>query len=150
MFGAAEHIVEPGKNTGKLGKFMACTVEKRDSETLLPLIRNWIRPGSIIHSDGWSVYEQIEGMGLGYSHKVVIHDHEFVTSEGVHTNTIEGAWQSQFKRTIPKKHCNKCALQGQLFKRIWIARHKDRLWEAFWALMRKVQWTDEDGLYLKP
>ena len=58
------------------------------ASTLLPLIRKWIAPGSIIHSDCWKAYTAIPKMG--YSHVTINHSKEFVNKESAAcTNAIE-------------------------------------------------------------
>ena len=61
----------------------------RDTDTLLPIIQRFIRPGSIIYSDGWGAYHSLSNNG--YTHKTVIHEHNFINPEDpdVHTQTIE-------------------------------------------------------------
>jgi hypothetical protein len=53
-------------------------------------------PGSIIVSDGWRAYHNLEEIGGGvYEHKVVIiHEENFVDPEDpeVHTQNIENTW----------------------------------------------------------
>ena len=55
----------------------AVVVQYRSAETLLALIKEWIDPRSIIHSDMWRGYARI-GSELGMSHHTVCHDREFV------------------------------------------------------------------------
>ncbi|KAF8356938.1 hypothetical protein PRIPAC_91933 [Pristionchus pacificus] len=70
-----------------------CIVEKRDKETLLPLIEENIAPGSRIISDGWKSYFDIGQLPSGYHHDVVNHTKYFKDPvSGAHTNTIEGLW----------------------------------------------------------
>jgi hypothetical protein len=86
-------------------------VENRDAETLLPLIQQWCLPGTAIISDGWGAYCTIRNGivvsshiqdRLGFTHHVVIHEHNFVDpNTGVHTNNVEAYWQRckrRFKR----------------------------------------------------
>jgi len=63
-------------------------VEKRDRETLIPIIQRWIKPGSIIISDFWKPYDVLNE--LGYTHCKVNHSVEYVNEDGDHTNKIEG------------------------------------------------------------
>ncbi|CEF59560.1 Transposase, ISXO2-like domain-containing protein [Strongyloides ratti] len=68
----------------------AVSLEKRDSETLLDVIKKHIKPGSIIHTDRWRGYEGIKEK-LGFKYYTVNHSVSFKDSEtGIHTNTIEG------------------------------------------------------------
>ena len=70
-------------------------VEKRDKDTLLPIIRKNVRRGTTIYSDDWASYRGLKEE-LGVNHFVVIHKKEFKRKleDGteVHTNTIEGYW----------------------------------------------------------
>ena len=52
-------------------KKLIVSVNNRKAATLLPLIKKWILPGSIIHSDCWKAYSQLEKMG--YTHVTVNH-----------------------------------------------------------------------------
>ena len=77
-------------------------VQNRSSETLLPLIQQYILPGSIIYSDQWPAYNGIVHIpGMNYQHFTVCHDRNFVDPvTGVHTNGVEGMWsraKSKFK-----------------------------------------------------
>lgn len=75
-------------------------VPDRSSATLIPLIKKWVLPGTIIQSDGWSAYGGISNHG--FQHEVVIHENNFVDPiTGVHTNAVEAYWQrckKKFKR----------------------------------------------------
>ena len=79
-------------------------VERRNSATLLPLIRNHIHPGTTIISDCWSAYGGIEAMGELYEHFTVNHSQNFIDpTTGAHTNTIEGTW-AYFKCRHKEEH----------------------------------------------
>lgn len=75
-------------------------VQDRTAETLLPIIQQYIAPGSIIWSDCWAAYgipgqsgiSQIPGMN--YSHERVNHTTNFVDPlTGCTTNRVEGMWK---------------------------------------------------------
>ena len=55
----------------------------RDFPTLIPLIKNWVLPGSIIYTDEWSAYNSL--VAEGYTHDSVNHSIQI----GVHINTQE-------------------------------------------------------------
>ena len=61
-------------------------VDKRDEQTLLPIIQKWIKPGTTTISDCWKVYTNLEK--CGYTHKTVNHSEEFVNKDGDSTNKI--------------------------------------------------------------
>ena len=64
--------------------------DKRDKETLIPLIKKYIRPGSIIYSDAWGAYRELNTHG--YSHHVINHSENFVNGT-IHTQNIERVWR---------------------------------------------------------
>ena len=65
-------------------------VDRRDRETLLPIIKKYVKVGTTIYSDQWGAYFTLENEG--YHHKTVNHSVEFVSNDGCCTNTIEGLW----------------------------------------------------------
>ena len=67
-------------------------VAHRDAATLIPIIQQYIRPGSIICSDEWAAYNQITA-ATGMAHMTVNHSLNFVDpATGVHTQGVESMW----------------------------------------------------------
>jgi ISXO2-like transposase domain len=86
-------------------RIIAVPVEKRDTGTLNRKILQFVHPGSIIHTDKWKGYTDLEK--VGYKHYVVNHSKHFKDPEtGIHTNTIEGNW-SGLKVKVPKRYRTK-------------------------------------------
>ncbi|CAO3657227.1 unnamed protein product [Mucor hiemalis] len=74
-------------------KVFLTTVTNRNSNTMEDIIRKFVAPGSIIHTDCWAAYNMIERMEEGYTHYTVNHSEGFVAIQNgrrIHTNTIEG------------------------------------------------------------
>ena len=70
---------------------VTCPGNKRDADTLIPLIKNFGRLGTTIITDKWKSYVNLDAHG--YVHLDVNHSRNFVDPEtGAHTNTIEGTW----------------------------------------------------------
>ena len=66
-------------------------VPNRSREVLSPIIEEFIIRCSIIHSDEFSTYANLEGEG--YIHKKVKHKEFYVNFvDGTHTNNIENFW----------------------------------------------------------
>lgn len=65
-------------------------VDKRDRDTLLPIIKRYVAPGSTIYSDKWAAYDTLSDEG--YAHLSVNHSVEFKSDDGCCTNAIEGLW----------------------------------------------------------
>lgn len=72
--------------------------EKRDRDTLIPLIKEWIEPGTTIISDCWKAYDCLNE--LGYAHESANHSLEFVNETGGNTNKIKDHWR-QMKSSLP-------------------------------------------------
>lgn len=89
------------------GHVWATVVAHTDHTHLIPIIKQRVSPGSTIYSDGYGAYYHLPKHG--YQHHVVLHQHEFVTSTGVHTNSIESFWaylQSilRARKGLPRHH----------------------------------------------
>ena len=74
-------------------------VQDRSADTLIPIIKQWIKPGTTILSDCWKAYHSLKSEG--YIHRTVNHSIEFVTDKGVHTNNIESRWNA-VKKSLPR------------------------------------------------
>lgn len=73
------------------GKFFLAPVKKRDSVTLLPIIRDHVLPGTTIISDCLQAYSGLQFEG--YVHQTVDHKQNFVDPEmGVHTQHVDRLW----------------------------------------------------------
>ena len=64
-----------GREKYDKSKVFMVPVKNRKQCTLLPIIQNWIKPGSIIHSDCWKAYNKLSK--IGYTHITVNHSKEF-------------------------------------------------------------------------
>jgi len=80
VFGGIERDSNPPK-------CLFVPVEDHSAATLIPIIKQWIKPGTTVLSDCWKAYQSLNAEG--YIHSTVNHSIEFVSDKGVHTNTIE-------------------------------------------------------------
>jgi len=74
-------------------------VRQRDAQTLEQIISNHVFPVTVIVTDAWGGYPNVNQINNGiYTHKVV-HAHNFIdlVHSEIHTETIEGLWM-QTKR----------------------------------------------------
>ncbi len=106
-------------HTGEL-RILKCPDNKRDSVTLLPLIRHHIKRGTTIITDCWGAYNDLEG--YGYNHLTVNHsdpDNPFINQKtGANTQTIESAWRAM-KRRICRGGVPRDELMGHLCEYLW-------------------------------
>lgn len=146
VFGGIEHL-QGEDGTNRAGKCFAFAVEKRDAKELIPIIKENIAEGSIIHSDCWGAYNGIQQLrGYSYTHHTVNHSKGFKNSAGIHTNTIESAWCAKFKMHIVPQHYNFDKIEGQLFKCMWLNNWKGKIWSEFWSQVAGIRYTLEDGI----
>lgn len=81
-------------------KIFILPVVSRKAEVLIPIIKKHIAPGSIIYSDCWKAYEQIDKST--YQHQTVNHSENFVDPHtGVHTQNVERLWRD-VRGVVPK------------------------------------------------
>ena len=66
------------------------TVERRNKDTLLPLIKSSVQEECKIHSDCWRAYHSLQAEG--YEHSTVNHSEHFKAEDGTCTNEIKGVW----------------------------------------------------------
>jgi transposase-like protein len=110
-------------------------IDNRDANTILGVIRAHVLPGSIVYTDMWRGYSRVSE-ALGLEHHVVNHSAEFVSSDGVHTNTIEAVWCG-LKLVIPKRNRTH-DVDGHLWEYIWRAKNKVNIWENFLLALREI------------
>lgn len=92
------------------GKVVSMPVKDVKSNTLKPIITQFIKPGATIMTDEWSSYR---GLNKVYNHKFVTHSKGQYVKNDCYTNTLEGYW-AIIKRSImgsyyniSKKHLNR-------------------------------------------
>lgn len=81
--------------------------------------------------------------GPGYRHLSVNHSLEYVTSDGVHTNTIEGTWNG-IKMKATARSRTKRGMPSRLIEFIWRRRNEHDLWGAFLRTLRECMTVDVD------
>ena len=117
-------------------KCFMIAVDKRDEATLLPLIKRWIEPGTIIISDCWKAYCNLEKHG--YTHRTVNHSQELVNEQGDSTNKMEGHWR-QAKVKLPPFAVRKHHFSSYLAEFMWRYKHReDDLFEIFLGDVKKL------------
>ena len=89
-------------------------VLRRDRATLIPLIQREVAQGSVIHSDEWPAYSNLNQ--LNYRHSTVNHQQNYVDPDtGAHTQAIERSWLDAKIRILKKmRGCNQCRLHFNL------------------------------------
>lgn len=111
------------------GQVWAEVVPNVEARTLLPLLRQRVRPGSIVCSDTFSSYTGVAAGG--YVHRLVDHSHSFSDRQGSHVNGLEGFWGYLKRRLVAKGGIRRERLPLYLAEYVWRYNHR--------ALSRKEQ-----------
>ena len=96
---------------------------KRDAATLLPIISQYVEPGTTIITDCWRAYSGLQSRG--YVHLTVNHSRNFVDPvTGAHTNGIEGSW-THAKRAAIRRGGRRGpdSLDMDLASFVWMKQH---------------------------
>lgn len=97
-------------------------VEKRDTATLLTIIREKIEPGTTIISDCWKAYDCLSNSE--FKHLSVNHSLNFVDPDTkAHTNTIERLWRD-VRSQVPLYGRRKKHFVGYLARSMFLMAHK--------------------------
>ena len=89
-------------------------VDERDKNTLHKVIWRYIKIGSIIYTDSWGGYKDIEEY---FKHHIINHSKEFVNGK-IHTQSIE-ATHSAARRTFRKNGSNSGSKELQMKDYVW-------------------------------
>ena len=112
-------------------------VPDRSMATLEGIISKHVYPGSIVYTDLWKAYSQLENH-FNYEHRSVNHTLHFVDPiTGVHTNTIEGTWAG-IKLGIPRRNRVDAEMDEHLFEFIWRRTNSNNLWAGFLHALKDV------------
>ena len=83
-----------------------------------------IRPGTVIHSDQWAAYNQVQQLQPVNVHQTVNHSLHFVDpATGVHTQNIESYWNQVKRRFKHMKGVHKTMLNSYLDEFMWREWH---------------------------
>ncbi len=112
-------------------------VERRNRDTLLPIILEEVAPGSLIVSDEWPAYNTLNQHN--YEHQTVNHQYFFVDPiSGANTQTIETLWSQLKMKILRKMHGTTSEMLPRHLKESWwrsINPKKD----LFFSLLRDIR-----------
>lgn len=143
-------IVERASN-----KLILYPVDKRDAQTLIPIIQRHVAVGSRIFSDSWAAYMRLNE--LGYEHFTVCHKTTFKqtyqsvdTGEIIEcqTNQIEGAWKHCKDHFRKINGTNVNMFEQHLSEIIWRNHIQGRnKYVAFFELVKTIYTLDMPKMY---
>ena len=113
-------------------------VQDRSAASLLPIIKQFILPGTEIHSDKWAAYWGIVDIPINppYTHKTVNHKLHFVDpTSGTHTNNVECYWGNIKQKFKLLKGCTRDTTPSHLDEHMIWERYGKTPGEMFrWIL----------------
>jgi hypothetical protein len=111
-------------------------VPDRTANILLPIIGEVVREGSVILSDEWPAYRQIQTV-LGLTHFSVCHKENFIHPiSGIHTQNVESYW-------------NKLKMVIKAMKGVNESKHNDLIDVFLWReRVINCEWTAMKSLLL--
>lgn len=115
------------------GNLKATAVPNVKRATIMPLIREQVKIGSVICTDEYHLYKHALPQ---FKHKTVKHGAKEYVRGATHTNTIEGFW-SHVKASIKgtHRHVSKKHLQKYLDNFTWTWNHRDSSSPLFSSLL---------------
>lgn len=119
------------------GRVKVFHVPSARQHVLMPIIEKHIEPGTLIHTDGWSGYNQLENKG--YEHRTTSHGLGEYYREDSYTQTIESFWSTAKPRMRGTfRHVTDKYLQNYMQEFAWRYSHRNAT-SMFWALMGEVE-----------
>jgi hypothetical protein len=106
-------------------KIFAVTVHDRSAQTLRDILLRHVLPGTTVLTDMWKGYSDLNSIGL--FHDTVNHSIGFISSTGVHTNSIEGTWNG-IKMGVSARNRTRDCMPGFLLEFIWRRKNFADLW----------------------
>ena len=114
-------------------------VASRDAATLLPIIQQHVRQGTVIWSDEWRASSRVQNLTGVAQHQTVNHSITFCDPvTGVHTQNIESYWnrvKTKFKRM---KGVHETMLSSYMDEFMWRERHGGSASDVFNNIVRDI------------
>lgn len=118
------------------GEVKVWHVKSAGARVLQPLIQTHVRPGTLIHTDGYLAYRALPKKG--YEHRWTDHGKGQYYTPDSHTQNIENVW-SHFKRGIKGVYRHVSDKHLQLYAQEFAFRYSYRNYPStFWVLAERV------------
>ena len=104
---------------------------------VIPIIQQYILPGTTIYSDMWPAYNQLNE--LGYDHRVVNHSRNFVDPQsGVCTNGVEGMWSHAKAKFKAMNGTSRILIAEYLTEYMWVQRFPGNKFANLWKCISEM------------
>lgn len=117
------------------GKVYTEIVSSDTRAELMPIIRQVVKSGSDIFTDGWRSYDALAV--YGYNHKKVKHEeNEFVRDKETHINGVESFWSWTKRRLAKFNGISKRSFKEYLLESEWRFNHREGLRKDLRKMLR--------------
>ncbi len=117
----------------------AVPVNQQDAANLLPIIQQFILPGTTIYSDQWAAYNNISKSPEKYVHQTVNHSLHFVNPDTlVHTQNIESMWMCIKRKKKQQMGQHNSLLDTRLAEFMWRRKYGDRPFKNLIRCIRDI------------
>lgn len=115
-------------------------VPDRSAATLMPIIQQYILPGTTVMSDKWRAYNGIAtAAGMGYSHQTVNHSLNFIDpNTGANIQRIERSWKAAKERNKRHNGTHRHMIDSYLCDYMWRNRVKMRGTNPFDTILEDI------------
>ena len=116
-----------------------CIFPNHTHTTLLSILQQHLRPGTIMHSDQWRAYSRVQQLQSVSQHQTVNHSLNFVDpTTGVHTQNIESYWSRVKRKFKAIKGVHESMLNSYIDEFMWRERHGSTASTALVNLCRDI------------
>lgn len=120
-------------------KIFIIPIENRSSEIIDNILCKHVKEGSIIYTDCWKGYQNLQ-IKFNFQHETVNHSKEFFNHHnGVCTNTVEGL-NNGIKTKIKARNRVKTGIEAHVLEYIWRRQNKNNLWEEFINALKNIHY----------
>lgn len=116
------------------GKVFAEIVSDASQQELLPIIKQTVKSGSDIYTDGWRSYDALAV--YGYNHKKVNHEKNDFAHGDIHINGVESFWSWTKRRLAKFNGIPKSLFSLNLLESEWRFNHRSDILKTVRKLTR--------------
>jgi len=131
--GAGKKIVVLGL-LKRNGKVYAQIIPDASREEIMPIIRQTVKSGADIYTDGWRSYDALAV--YGYNHKKVNHAKSEFARDDVHINGVESFWSWTKRRLAKFNGVPKTLFGTKLLESEWRFNHRTDILKQIRKLIR--------------
>lgn len=131
--GAGKKIVVLGL-LKRNGKIYAQIIPDASREEIMPIIRQTVKSGADIYTDGWRSYDALAV--YGYNHKKVNHAKSEFARDDVHINGVESFWSRTKRRLAKFNGVPKTLFGTKLLESEWRFNHRTDILKQIRKLIR--------------